>query len=278
VNARRLLVYDSDPALHELAATAFAREGHSIRDAYNRRQALKALRESDCALVVAGIAGNGGEAPKLLRQVRAIRPRAKMILAGARDPAAALEAMRGHAYAYFHSPVSAGPLADMAQLALEAGAWRDDIRVASARPQWVAFDVRCKLDAAERATQFVRELLADIEPQRAEDMAVAFRELLINAIEHGGKSNARKRVQASLLRTARSAMVRIADPGRGFSLKALPHAAISNPDGSPTQHIEYREEHGKRAGGFGILMARNLVDDLIYNERGNAVLAVKYLK
>ena len=186
--------------------------------------------------------------------------------------------MRGHAYAYFHSPVPAGPLADMAQLALAAAAWRDDIRVGSARPQWVAFDVRCKLEAAERATQFVRELLADIEPQRAEDLAVAFRELLINGIEHGGKSNRRKRVQASVLRTARSAIVRIADPGKGFSLKALPHAAISNPDSSPTKHAEYRERHGKRAGGFGILMARSLVDDLIYNERGNAVLAVKYLK
>ena len=32
-----------------------------------------------------------------------------------------------------------------------------------------------------------------------------------------------------------------------------------------------------KPGGFGILMSRNLVDDLLYNERGNAVLFVKYL-
>ncbi|SPF46834.1 hypothetical protein SBA4_3580017 [Candidatus Sulfopaludibacter sp. SbA4] len=37
-------------------------------------------------------------------------------------------------------------------------------------------------------------------------------------------------------------------------------------------------EQGQRPGGFGILMTRNLVDELIYNERGNAVLFVKYLK
>ena len=38
-----------------------------------------------------------------------------------------------------------------------------------------------------------------------------------------------------------------------------------------------REAKGMRPGGFGILMSRKLVDDLIYNEKGNEVLLVKYL-
>jgi hypothetical protein len=42
--------------------------------------------------------------------------------------------------------------------------------------------------------------------------------------------------------------------------------------------VEVRAEAGQRPGGFGILMTRNLVDELIYNERGNAVLFVKYLQ
>jgi anti-sigma regulatory factor (Ser/Thr protein kinase) len=71
--------------------------------------------------------------------------------------------------------------------------------------------------------------------------------------------------------------VHISDPGKGFSLDFLPHAAISNPDDSPVKHVEVRAEQGHRPGGFGILMARNLTDELLYNERGNAVLFVKYL-
>jgi anti-sigma regulatory factor (Ser/Thr protein kinase) len=39
-----------------------------------------------------------------------------------------------------------------------------------------------------------------------------------------------------------------------------------------------RAEEGRRPGGFGILLTRNLVDELLYNERGNAVLFVKYLQ
>ena len=37
-----------------------------------------------------------------------------------------------------------------------------------------------------------------------------------------------------------------------------------------------REVLGLREGGFGILMARGLVDDLQYNETGNEVRLVKY--
>jgi DNA-binding NarL/FixJ family response regulator len=278
VNPRRLLVFDADPALHELLATVLQREGRSIQDAYDRHEALEALRHSECDLVLAGQGRNGDEGVKLLRRMRSIRPEARVILAGGRDPGGALAAIRERAYAYFHKPIPTGPLADMVQLALDATTWRDDIRVASARPEWITLEVRCKLEAAERTTQFIREMLADLEPQQAEDVAAAFRELLINAVEHGGKSDARKRVRASLLRTSRAVMTHIADPGKGFSLESLPHAAISNPDDSPTKHIEYREEQGQRPGGFGILMSRHLVDELLYNERGNAVLALKYLK
>jgi two-component system, OmpR family, response regulator len=278
VNPSRLLVFDTDPALHEFVATALKREGRSIQDAYDRHEALEALRHSDCDVVLAGQGRYGDEGLKLLRRMRSIRPEAKVIMAGSRDPAGAVAAIRARAYAYFHKPLPAGPLADMVQLALDATAWRDDIRVVSARPEWITLDVRCKLEAAERTTQFIREMLADLEPQMAEDVAAAFRELLINGIEHGAKSDAHKRVRASLLRTSRAVIAYIADPGKGFSLQALPHAAISNPDGSPIKHVEYREEQGQRAGGFGILMSRHLVDELLYNQRGNAVLAVKYLK
>ena len=84
----------------------------------------------------------------------------------------------------------------MVQQALDAESWKDDIRVVSARPEWVTLDVRCKIDAADRTTHFLREIQADLPLQTREDIAVAFRELLMNAIEHGGKYDPRKRVRA----------------------------------------------------------------------------------
>src|SRR5206468_2191213 len=83
-------------------------------------------------------------------------------------------------------------------------------------------EVRCKIDAADRTTHFLREMTSDLPPQTCEDIASAFRELLMNGIEHGGKNDPRKRVRASLLRTRHSIIGHIHDPGSGFSLDLPP--------------------------------------------------------
>ncbi|MBL8140144.1 MAG: histidine kinase, partial [Acidobacteria bacterium] len=45
----------------------------------------------------------------------------------------------------------------------------------------------------------------------------------------------------------------------------------------PITHLERRADKGKRAGGFGMLLVREIVDELVYNERGNEVILVKHL-
>ena len=57
----------------------------------------------------------------------------------------------------------------------------------------------------------------------------------------------------------------------------LDHAAVSNPEESPFEHNQVRERLGLRPGGFGILMTDQLVDELVYNERRNEVMFIKYL-
>ena len=52
---------------------------------------------------------------------------------------------------------------------------------------------------------------------------------------------------------------------------------ISNPSEEPLRHVGLRSEMGLRPGGFGILLIRQIADELIYNEHGNEVLFVKYL-
>jgi anti-sigma regulatory factor (Ser/Thr protein kinase)/CheY-like chemotaxis protein len=273
---RRLLLLDPDPSTQEYLAGILKRDDREVEEVSNSREALDRIRAAPVDLLVAAD-GNGCDPLKLLRQVRSIRPETKVILTGESDPARIIKSIRQRAFSYFHPPVPEVPLADMVQHALDAEGWQDDIRVISARPEWITLDIRCKIEAADRTTHFLREIQADLSPQIAEDVASAFRELLMNAIEHGGKNDPRKRVRTSLLRTARAIIVHIHDPGTGFSLDFLPHAAISNPEDSPIRHVEVRAETGKRPGGFGILLTKNLVNELLYNEKGNAVLFVKYL-
>ncbi len=277
MRSRSLLLVDSDPAIHELLGSVLKSDDRRIDDVFDGKEALELLRSRPCDLVFAGQGRNGLGPLDLLERVHAIRPETRVIVGGEPDREMVVGALRQQAYSYFHKPLPAGTLADMVQQALDAESWREDIRVLSARPDWVTLEVSCKLDVADRTTQFLRELQTDVPAQTKDDVAAAFRELLMNAIEHGAHSDPDKRVRVALLRTGRSLIVHIADPGAGFSIDLLPHAAISNPHNEPTRHVGIREEEGRRPGGFGILMTRNLVDELLYNERGNAVLFVKYL-
>ena len=60
-------------------------------------------------------------------------------------------------------------------------------------------------------------------------------------------------------------------------LKLSGAAAIANPPDNPIHHQVLRDEKGLRPGGFGLLLSRSLVDELIHSEKGNEVILVKYL-
>lgn len=106
---------------------------------------------------------------------------------------------------------------------------------------------------------------------------MAFREILMNAIEHGAEFKSGKVVEVAAVHTARAIVFYVHDPGSGFRWEAIPHAAVSNPEENPTKHIELREQLGMRPGGFGILLTRGIVDELIYSEIGNEVLLIKHM-
>ena len=134
-----------------------------------------------------------------------------------------------------------------------------------------------------RAHQFAHKplepaaLLTLVRPADVrESVGYAFRELLLNAIEWGGKLDPRRRVRISYVRAKRMLLYRIADPGPGFSMEGLTHAAISHPH-TPMGHDVIREQKRIRPGGFGILMVLAKMDELIYNEAQNDVMFVKYL-
>src|SRR5205823_2570784 len=118
----------------------------------------------------------------------------------------------------------------------------------------------------DRVLQFLDEIAELPNPER-HAVATAFREMLTNAIEHGGRLNPKEQVEIAYLRARHMVTCLISDPGEGFTLDEIPHAAIANPSDDPLRHMDYREARGMRPGGFGVLLAQKLVDELVYNEQ-----------
>jgi anti-sigma regulatory factor (Ser/Thr protein kinase) len=133
------------------------------------------------------------------------------------------------------------------------------------------------MDIAKRALNFLKEIEPGLDEHEREQVAFAFREILFNAVEHGGGNDPTVSVTVTYTRADRAILFRVCDPGPGFSFERLRHAAVSNPAESPAEHAIAREELGMRPGGFGILLVRSLVDELLYNAKGNEALLIKYL-
>jgi anti-sigma regulatory factor (Ser/Thr protein kinase) len=121
------------------------------------------------------------------------------------------------------------------------------------------------------------QLKTDLPDDVRESVGRAFRELLFNAVEWGGQLDPNRKVRIACLRMRRMLLYRIQDPGSGFQLEDLTHAAVSYPPDQPFEHVRVREEKGLRSGGFGIMLAKATVDELLYNEARNEVVFIKYL-
>jgi two-component system OmpR family response regulator len=102
---------------------------------------------------------------------------------------------------------------------------------------------------------------------------LAVKEMGMNAIEWGHRRNRQLAVKVCYQLYWDHIEVCIQDQGPGFNPQNLPHAASAS---DPFKHVEVREASGLRDGGFGILMTRALVDDLVFSAAGNEVWLRKY--
>lgn len=275
---RDALVVDADHDLKALLSNILKPHIWAMHYVSSNRAALKAVKRKAFELIITSEKTSGKEDIELLAKVRLLRPHTRLIvLAEEGTPEEALAAMRNHAFSFFSKPYSMERLGQMIEMASAVPTWDDGIEVYSATPEWIRLDVRCQVRTAERLLQFMKEI-TDLPETEREEVGLAFRELLLNAMEHGGGFDPRKYVGVEYVRAQRMISCQISDPGAGFTLDEIDHAAVANPPEDPIRHVKVRDQAGLRPGGFGILLAKNLVDQVMYSERGNEVLLVKYLK
>jgi anti-sigma regulatory factor (Ser/Thr protein kinase) len=128
-------------------------------------------------------------------------------------------------------------------------------------------EVQADLSTAERVVHHINEVV-ELPDKEKEEVATAFREILFNAIEHGGRFDPSQNVEIAYLRARHMVICRVKDPGPGFSQEAILHTAMADPPDAPICHA-YHEAQGVRPGGYAVLIARHFVDELICDEKGN---------
>jgi anti-sigma regulatory factor (Ser/Thr protein kinase)/CheY-like chemotaxis protein len=275
--SRKAIVVSDDAQIKSMLCRILGPQEWTIQDAADNSAALRLVESSKFDLILTSEKTSGKEDVEFLRKIRSIHPHTRVIiLTDETTPADVISAIRERAFSYFSTPVSLALLTSIVQHAIEEPCWDDGIEIVSATRDWICLRVRCDMKTAERLMQFFHEI-TDLPDAEQEVVAMAFRELLMNAIEHGGKFDPEQYVEISYVRTRRAVALRIKDPGEGFSLEGIPHAAIMNPPDEPLRHLTYREAEQLRPGGFGVLLVKSTIDELLYNEKGNEVVLVKYI-
>ena len=274
----RVLIIGNDMHISREIGDALSAADFPMEYSAGNADALQRLRVRSFGVVITSPDSAIDEDLALLEEIRVIRPGVKcIVLARQSTPDEVIAALRARVFACFTPPFIPREIADLASAAASDSYWREDIQVLSAKPGWVSVRVNCRPLTAERLMIFAKELSAQLPEDTRQDMMLALREILLNAMEHGAAFNPEQVVEVTAVRTGRALVFHVRDPGPGFRREALAHAATADPHRDPLAHVSQREEEGLRQGGYGLLLAAGTVDELIYSEIGNEVLLIKYV-
>ena len=273
-----LLIADDNETLRALVSQGLRADGYIVIEAGDGPQALEQIGREPIDVLITDIVMPTMNGIELLERARAIRPNMRaIIITGHGTKFAAIEALRYQACDFISKPFELGELRAAIEIALS----HDDkckIEVLSAKPDWIELRVPCHMAAVGPILKFMNEVEGDLPHETREAIGSAFREMLSNAIEHGGKLDPDKYVEVKYIRLKRAVLYSIKDPGEGFSLREIQHAAVKNPEQEPLHHMKVRQDMGLRPGGYGILLASQVIDELVYNEKHNELVFVKYLE
>ena len=119
----------------------------------------------------------------------------------------------------------------------------------------------------EHAVEYVMQRCAACQTHGRKlrlNFRVSLTEALSNAMLYGNRKDPRKRVRVEVIVGDLELIARVTDEGHGFDPDRIP-------DPTEPDNIE-------KAGGRGLFLMRELMDEVHYNERGNQVTLVLRLE
>lgn len=274
----KVLVADGDRATRIAISRVLKKAGYAVTAVPDGAEALRQIQQKSFALAFLDVCMPTLTGLEVVAQVRAGESRPKIIImTPVGTPETLLRSVREQAYEYLTKPFSPQEAVEVAKRALQKDA-SPRIEVISALPNWIELLIPCTREAAEGIESFLSTMDADLPDNLRYTIGVALRELLLNAVEWGGKLDPNRKVRIAHVRSSRMLLYRVSDPGPGFSFEGLAHATVADSTAEGLARVaDVREQLGMRPGGFGIALTYAIADDLIYNQKQNEVILIKYL-
>lgn len=270
---RNVLIVDDEHDISEYIARLCEARGFRPVQSYTGENIVELVREHDPAVVLLDLmlpVVDGFAACDRLKRNRETNLVPVLMITALNDARNLARGIRVGANGYLTKPFSP----DQFYTALESAlAWRDEHAQRGTTGE-IVFDIRSEIGYLQQVNDMLSDLFAHtpLTERQVKDLRQAIMEMGNNAIEWGHRKNADLPLRITYRIDPKSVTLVITDQGPGFNPKQLPHAAQEE---DPIGHLDVRNDLGLREGGFGIMLAKGLVDDFRYNEKGNEVTLVK---
>lgn len=256
----RVLIIDDHDDLATALAGEFITWGHFVRTTENRKEAIDLARAEDFDLVITDLDGeslgtqtgaNGHEdlpcLPKPLKHRRSNVKAFKICLAQFRS-----------------DEFSEDELVRLVRTTLNYKAkFIDRGPEIKDRHEKIEFEVPSVIALMDDILEYLLkrvQKLGVVCPEQS-NLFVALDEAFVNAIKHGNKFDAGKLVTIAVDISPNEAKFTIEDEGEGFNVSEIPDPR--NP------------ENLFKTSGRGVMFIYNIMDEVIYNERGNRLTMIK---
>jgi len=272
--SERILVVEDDSDLRSLVHDLLRSEGYRAQSVAGGAEAIQRVAADPPDAVILDLMlpdMSGFEVCHELKSRRNTNLVPILMLTAMNDERSRRSSLRVGANRYLTKPFSPADLLREVRRSLEHR------RELAGRRTHTAVELQMASDILQR--QQLNDLLSELfvhtplSEDQIDRIRLATLEMIENAAEWGNRRQKDLMVHIAYEVTDRWLKFVITDEGSGFNPNDLPHAARQQ---DPLTHMEIREKLGLRNGGFGILIARGMVDHFEYNERGNQVTLVKY--
>src|SRR5215469_2256046 len=146
---------------------------------------LRHLRRTPYDVVITDPATSIDEDLALLSEMRSVRPGvAVIVLAPESTPEEVIAALRARVFLVLNRPFDVDEIAEYVVRAASAADSVSGIEVLSAQRDWVSLRANCEKLTAERVVAFLTQLQTRLTEGPREELMLAFREILMNAVEH----------------------------------------------------------------------------------------------
>ena len=273
-HVEHIMVVEDDPGISDMLCALLRSQGYETECIFDGAEAIdRVVREQPDAIVLdVMLPGmNGFDVCRKLKFRKDTNQIPILMLTALNDPQSRRQGLRVGANRYLTKPF------DPLDLLRELRDLLDNHRRLANGNARAQGELHMQSDSKNR--EHLNDMLDELfqlTPLSEADigrMRYAVLEMTENAIEWGNGRNEDLTVMIAYEVSDEQMKFVITDQGQGFDPCECPHAACEE---DPVSHLDLREKLGLRQGGFGIMIAKGMVDKVEYNDTGNQVTLTKY--